>query len=174
VNNPPAKAPGSLLTVGHSNRKLSDLLSLLKGAAVQVVVDVRSSPFSRYVPQFNKAEVAKALGEAGFHYLFMGDTIGGKPDDSRYLKEDGSTDYDALRASRRFQGGIDRLLKGAAQGWIIALMCAEEEPRNCHRHLLIARELELARGVAVWHLRADGSRLRALDYLDRGRQLSLF
>lgn len=166
---------GRLLTIGHSNHQPDFFLELLDGGEVQVVVDVRSVPYSRYVSRFNKREMETLLKLSGRKYLFMGDQIGGKPEDASLRDSRGRVDYARLARTERFRQGLDRLEKGLAAGWRIALLCAEEDPLRCHRHWLIAKELELVRHVKVWHLRADGSEMRAIDHLGSGpEQLGMF
>ena len=145
-----------LFTVGHSSHSLDVFLHLLQMHGVQVVVDVRSAPYSRHVPHFSKARLELVLRQHGFRYLFMGDSMGGKPDSPAFRNAAGRVDYAKIAAGGTFQKGIDRLLEGLAAGWKIVLMCAEEDPAHCHRQWLIARELELGRKVAVTHIRADG------------------
>jgi uncharacterized protein (DUF488 family) len=165
----------SIYTIGHSNQDIVTFLKLLKNNSIQVVVDVRSAPYSRYVPQFNKKEIETAITDAGLQYIFMGDVIGGKPSDPQYLDADGKVMYYKLAASDRFQQGLNRLTKGLDDGWCIALMCAEEDPFKCHRHLLIANELELQRHIPVWHIRSDEPRIRAKEHLEEySTQLKLF
>ena len=164
-----------IYTIGHSNQDVAAFLQLLKDNAIQVVVDVRSAPYSRYVPQFNKKEIEAAIADAGLKYVFMGDAIGGKPSDQKYLGVHGKVMYDKLAATATFQQGLDRLTKGLNDGWSIALMCAEEDPFKCHRHLLIANELELKRHIPVWHIRSDNTCLRAKRQFEQNSgQLNLF
>jgi len=165
----------AIFTIGHSNYDVATFLNLLKDNSIQVVVDVRSVPYSRYVPQFNKREIENAIVDAGLKYIFMGDAIGGKPSDPRYIDSNGKVNYEKLAESEKFQQGLNRLNKGLQDDWLIALMCAEEDPFKCHRHLLIANELELNRNVPVWHIRSDGSRIRAKKHLEEyNGQLRLF
>jgi len=164
-----------IYTIGHSNQDVAPFLQLLKDNAIQVVVDVRSAPYSRYVPQFNKKDIEAAVIEAGLQYVFMGDILGGKPVEPQYLDAHDRVMYDKIAVSKTFQQGLDRLIKGLDDGWTIALMCAEEDPLKCHRHLLIARELELQRQIPVWHIRSDSTGMRAKDCLaEIGVQLKLF
>jgi uncharacterized protein (DUF488 family) len=164
-----------IYTIGHSNHDLVTFLRLLKDNAIQVVVDVRSAPYSRYVPQFNKREIEAAVNGAGLKYVFMGDALGGKSSDPQYLHANIKVRYDKLAVSDSFQQGLDRLTNGLADGWIIALMCAEEDPLKCHRHLLIANEFELKRNIPVWHIRSDNTRIRAKSQLQKfSGQLELF
>ena len=164
-----------ILTIGHSNHSHESFLALLTAQDIQVVVDVRSAPYSRHIPWFNKPEIEPILRDAGFEYLFMGDILGGKPSDPALRDNQGQTDYEKLARQTTFQQGLNRLEKGLAKGWRIVLMCAEEDSSRCHRHLLLARELEMHRNIPVLHLRKDGTSLRALDLLtSRPLQLDLF
>ena len=105
----------------------------------------------------------------------MGDVIGGKPSDPEYLGVHGKVMYNKLAATETFQQGLDRLTKGLNDGWTIALMCAEEDPFKCHRHLLIAKELELKRHIPVWHIRSGNTQMRAKKQFEQDSgQLNLF
>lgn len=160
----------ALFTIGHSNHKTEFFLQLLDNNAIQVVVDVRSAPYSRYVPVYNKSELERTIKRHGLRYIFMGDLIGGKPTDPQFLDSKGKVRYDKLAETTKFKKGIDRLLKGLADGWRIVLMCAEEDPGKCHRQQLIAKELETIWNIPVMHLRADGSTIRAQEIFYKNTQ----
>lgn len=115
---------------------------------MEAVVDVRSTPYSRRFPQFGRERLAKSLADAGILYRYEGAALGGKP------KAGGS--YDDLAARPDFQDALARLIAGAADA-TLCLMCAEKEPLDCHRTVLVSRRLA-ERGVAVEHLLADGRR----------------
>lgn len=164
-----------IFTIGHSNMDMAAFLKLLADNSIQVVVDVRSAPYSRFVPHFNKAGMENAVRDAGMKYIFMGDAIGGKPAGKEFLDAAGKVLYEKIAVTDKFQKGLGRLTKGLADGWIMALVCAEEDPLKCHRHHLIARELEIKRNIPIWHVRADGSGFRAKEHLpEYGGQLLLF
>jgi uncharacterized protein (DUF488 family) len=162
--------PIQLYSIGHSNVEVERLLGLLRRHDIAALCDVRSAPYSRYNPQFNREALAASLREAGIAYRFMGDTLGGKPADSALRTEDGALpDYDKIASSPAFRGGLDQLIAlGAAAP--TAFMCSEADYHSCHRHRLIAPAL-IARGVVVWHILSDGR-------LDRGeieaRQMRMF
>lgn len=149
-------------TVGHSNHPMETLLELLTRHRITVLVDVRSSPYSRYASHFNKEAIGRALGAHGIDYLFLGDQLGGQPEGAEFYGRDGHVLYDRLAASPRFCEGLGRLLGQPATARL-ALMCGEEDPADCHRRLLIGRVL-LGRGVAVIHIRGDG-RIQTEDQL---------
>lgn len=162
-------------TIGHSNLKLPDFLQILSRHEIEVLVDVRSIPFSRHVPQYNKKVLEPFIKEAGLHYLFLGDVLGGKPSEQQWYGKDGTVQYDLLRTTPFFQAGLDRLQRGVSQGFRLALMCAEENPLVCHRHHLIAYSLEMERALEVWHIRATPGLLRAKNYFTmRHTQLAMF
>ena len=142
-------------TIGHSNHSLGEFLALLRKHRVDEVVDVRSSPSSRYTPQFNYDALNGALEEAGIGYVFMGGELGGRPVDRSCYDVDGRVSYDRLANTDLFDDGIRRIVWAADQRRV-AVMCSEKEPLDCHRTLLIAKVLE-ERGIDVEHILADGS-----------------
>lgn len=143
-----------IYSIGHSNHTIEKFVSLLHAHSVNVLVDVRSHPFSKFASQFNSPALRAEVIRAGIKYLYLGRELGGIPDDERYYDEDGNVDYGKLTRSPIFIEGIDRLERGAAQ-YTVAIMCAEENPVRCHRRLLIAPELE-RRGIQVASIRGDG------------------
>ena len=147
--------PKSLFTIGHSNHTWELFLPLLRLHAVELVVDVRSNPVSRFAPFANKRRLPALLSESGVRYLWMGDCLGGKPSDPALLDDEGTPDYSKISLQPAFAQGVTELLE-LADDAIVALMCAEEDPRKCHRSLLIGPALA-AQGVAMAHIRRDGS-----------------
>ena len=145
----------TILTVGHSNHPLEHFLELLARHGVTAVADVRSAPYSRFCPHFNRRALSSSLADRGMRYLFLGRELGGRPDDPACYDEGGRVCYDRVRRTERFRGGVRQLLATAATRRS-ALMCAEKEPLDCHRTLLIAQALE-RQGVAVVHILAGGA-----------------
>ena len=142
-----------ILTVGHSTHTLEAFVALLKLHDVTALADVRSAPFSRFNPQFNKDAIERSLKAHGIKYVFLGRELGARSDD-RSCYENGRVQYGRLARTELFRSGIERVMQGAEEH-CIALMCAEKEPLDCHRTLLVARALE-EKGVAVIHILADG------------------
>ena len=134
-------------TIGHSNHPIERFLDLLKAGGVRLLVDVRSMPYSRRFPQFGRERLARSLGEAGIDYLWEGEALGGLPGQGG--------GYNELAARPAFKDALGRLIE-RAESTPLCLMCAEKEPLDCHRTVLVARRLA-ERGVAVEHLLADGS-----------------
>lgn len=163
-----SEAPASvLLTIGHSNHPFDVLVDLLRRHEVQLVADVRSSPFSRYASQFNKETLESGLLDAGFSYRFLGHALGGRPQDSRFYDPKGYVLYDRIAASPAFQREMAALLHIAADVRTV-LLCGEEDPIECHRRLLLAR-VAIDRGCEVCHLRADGRMQNESNMADEER-----
>lgn len=142
-------------TIGHSNHILERFTELVREAELAAVIDVRSAPVSSYAPQFNKIVLQNELPKHGLAYLYMGDELGGRPDGREFYDAAGHVLYGKLARSFAFQQGIERLVNKSEQTKL-AIMCSEENPAICHRHLLISRVLAAQR-VQVVHLRGDGS-----------------
>jgi uncharacterized protein (DUF488 family) len=143
----------AVFTIGHSTHSAEAFLALLRQHEVGAVADVRSSPYSRFNPQFNREALEPFLKANGIQYVFLGRELGARSDDrSCYL--DGRVQYARLARTTVFQSGLDRVLQGAAR-YRVALMCAEKEPLECHRTLLVAKALA-ERGQPVQHIHADG------------------
>ncbi|MDR3751957.1 MAG: DUF488 domain-containing protein [Terracidiphilus sp.] len=144
----------NFFTIGHSNHAIEVWLALLRQHRVEVVVDARSSPFSKYVPQFDRELMQRSLEEAGIRYLFLGAELGGRPANPAYYDAKGRVLYSRLREDAHFQAAIVRLETGMER-FRVALVCGEENPAHCHRRLLIGRVLT-ERGHTMLHIRGDG------------------
>jgi uncharacterized protein (DUF488 family) len=144
---------GVIWTIGHSNHSAVRFLDLLRGAGIGCVADVRSTPFSRRNPQFSQRALAASLADAGIEYWFLGDALGARPKDPDCY-ETGKASYARIAATPAFHRAIADLIARSASARI-ALMCAEKEPLDCHRTILVGRALAL-RGVPLGHIHADG------------------
>ncbi len=143
----------TIYTVGHSTNKIEDFIHLLSLHSIDAVVDIRSSPYSRMYPHFNREPLRAFLRQADIQYVFMGDCLGGRPEDPNCFK-DGQAQYDRVAQLPAFVKGLDRLQQGA-EDYRIALVCSEKDPITCHRMLLVSRQLSL-RHVGVQHILSDG------------------
>lgn len=151
----------TIYTVGHSNIPVSQFINLLQTFKIEVVVDVRSRPFSKYASQFNGDQIRRSLIDNNMLYVYMGNLVGGKPEAEEFYDCNGYVMYDRLAESPLFQTGISRLIEGCAL-YRVALMCSEEDPTNCHRRLLIGKVLR-KRDVIVLHIRKRGTVLTEED-----------
>jgi uncharacterized protein (DUF488 family) len=146
---------GTLWSIGHSNVPVERFIALLADHQIALVADVRTAPYSRHWPQFNREELARSLKAAGIGYVFLGRELGGKPEDSGLRGPRGLPDYDAIAATPIYQDGLARLMAlGREQR--VAFMCSEGDPAHCHRERLVARSLRAA-GWRVEHILSDGS-----------------
>jgi uncharacterized protein (DUF488 family) len=142
-----------VFTIGHSTHSLEAFLALLRRHDVTALADVRSAPYSRFNPQFNRDALERDLKEHGIRYVFLGRELGARSEDPSCY-EKGRVQYARLARTDLFRSGIERILRGASD-YRVALVCAEKEPLECHRTLLVARSLH-EQGVFVQHILADG------------------
>ena len=167
-----------VLTIGHSNHAWEAFAHLLKQHRVDTLTDVRSVPASRFNPQFNGAVLSASLRNVGVRYTYRGGELGGRPQDPGCY-ENGRIRYDRMAQTGTFRRGLG-LVKADALDHRVVLMCAEKDPLDCHRTLLVARALE-ADGVDVLHILSDGAletHDQAMDRLlasyDLGREGDMF
>jgi uncharacterized protein (DUF488 family) len=151
--------PDVVYTIGHSTHSIDKLINLLTAHHVTAVADVRSHPYSRFNPQFNREKMHAVLKTAGISYVFLGLELGARPVD-RTCYVDGTVQYDRLARTGLFQEGLRRIAEGARR-YRIALLCAEKDPLTCHRTILVCRHL-VTRGIGVQHILEDG-RLESHD-----------
>ena len=172
-----ADEPLVIYSVGHSNQSLEKFLALLEAHHIALLVDVRSSPFSRYVTYFNRPELEYAVEHRSIGYRFMGQELGGRPEGTQFYDDEGYVLYYRVAEAGFFLNGLKRL-EQAATDQRVAIMCSEEDPTNCHRRLLIGRVLR-ERGVLLRHIRGDGrlqddAELAASEQPTHQAQLSLW
>ncbi len=128
-----------LFTIGHSTRSLDEFVELVKASGVTAIADVRSQPYSRHTPHFNREALQSLLKEHGIAYVFLGVELGARrSEDCCYV--DGRAKYDLIAKTPAFQSGLDRVREGMKR-FVVALMCAEKDPITCHRTILVARAL---------------------------------
>lgn len=144
----------TIFTIGHSVHPIDTLVALLQQFEIAVLVDTRSSPYSRFAQQFDRDALHKSLQASGVQYLFMGDELGGRPVGEMYYDGSGRVLYGKRTSAEDFRCCIERLERGMAQ-FRIALLCSEEDPAHCHRRLLVGRVL-VERGHELLHIRGDG------------------
>lgn len=144
-----------LYTIGHSNHAFEHFIRLLGKHNVGTVIDVRSSPYSKYAPQFSKAELHHGLDAAGFEYVFLGRELGARREEEACYVN-GQAKYDRIAHVPRFREGLKLVLERHAQGRV-ALLCSEADPLTCHRTILVCRELlRLQPDLNIAHILPDG------------------
>lgn len=144
----------AIWTIGHSNHPFDRFAELLGGQGVEFVVDVRSYPYSRIAPQFNREELDVALDRLGVRYLFLGEELGGRPSREEEYDEQGHARYDRMAERPVFRDAIERLLRGSRERRL-ALLCSGGQPQECHRRLLVGRVLT-EHGVQLRHILPNG------------------
>ena len=151
----PPEPVGPVFTIGHSNHPRERFArELLQPHGIAVLADVRSVPYSRFAPKFDREALRSFLTARDVRYVYFGDGLGGRPTDPACY-EDGRVCYNRVARTASFRRGFDGLLAEAASHRV-AVMCSESEPLNCHRTLLVAQALDES-GVVVEHVCADGS-----------------
>jgi uncharacterized protein (DUF488 family) len=144
----------TVFSIGHSNHDIGSFIRLLKIYDIGAVADVRSHPYSRFAPQYSRENLKISLADANISYVFLGAELGARSDDPACY-EHGRVQYDRLAKQPIFNTGIQRIIEGAKR-YRIAIMCAEKEPADCHRTLLVGRVL-FESGVHVDHIHADAT-----------------
>lgn len=144
----------TVYTIGHSNISFDKFSTLLQTHDITAIADVRSTPYSKFTPQFNREALQKSLHAIGITYVFFGKELGARSEDATCYTDNGQVIYSRLRETALFQQGIERVINGA-QKFRLALLCAEKEPFTCHRSILIGQALA-ANDVDVRHILHDG------------------
>ena len=172
---------GKLFTIGHSQYTPEYFVKLLKRHGVNYLLDVRSTPYSRYAEQFNRESIYAFLEKNDVKYSYMGKYFGARPTELDLYSPEGYLDFEKVAQSERFNIGVENVIVGLGRGNRIALMCTEKDPIDCHRAIMVARAFDI-RGIGVDHILPDGSiqtqkeldnRLLDMYFPDR-EQLSIF
>ena len=158
-----------VLTIGHSTHSWEGFVALLRNTGVTAVADVRTSPYSRHQPHFNREELREELRLDGISYVFLGKELGGRPVERRFYSE-GVADYEKMAGTTEFSNGLARVVEGAKR-YRVALMCSENDPLDCHRCLLVGRALA-ERGVRVSHILSNGKIVSHIEIEEKLMELS--
>lgn len=159
-----ADAAVEVLTIGHSTLSYERFLALLRHASVTAVADVRTTPFSRHFPHFNRDTLRDELRQDNIAYVFLGEELGGRPKGEWFFC-DGVADYEKMAETAHFARGLERIIDGSKK-YRIAMMCSEHDPLDCHRCLLVGRALH-ERGVTVRHILSGGQIINHWQIEDR-------
>jgi hypothetical protein len=141
-------------TIGYGDYPAELFTYFLQKTGIDTIVDVRTSPYSKYNYSFNRDNLEKFLNTHQISYLYMGDKMGGRYSSPNLLFPDGTVNYQKVRSTEKFKDGLNEVLLLISSGKRIALMCAEKEPEKCHRFALISRALQI-QGVKVVHIRPE-------------------
>jgi len=150
----------TLYSIGHGNKSIDVFIEELKYFGINYLIDIRSKPYSKYNPQYNQNQLKFSLQNKGFHYTFMGDVLGGLPDD-RTCYTNGHVDYNKVKEKDFFKKGLQRLITANNKKIKVAIMCSESKPEECHRTKLIGEELKNI-GIILNHITRTKDRLKKL------------
>lgn len=145
-----------IYSIGHTNHTIDKFILMLRKQNINCIVDVRSTPFSKYTPQFNKDTLQKSLNIRGIHYLHMGKEFGARRDSTLLYSKEGYLDFEKARQDVDFLSGVERLKDGCEKGFRIALMCTEKDPLDCHRAIMVSKGLK-DNGFNVRHILPDNT-----------------
>ncbi len=157
-------------TIGHSNHPLERFMELLEKYEIEVLADIRTSPFSRFSRHFSQEPLRNAIQGAGLKYLFLGKELGGKPKEAEFYDQDGHVDYARIAASGKFAEGIDMLIAGCEK-FRVAILCSEENPVDCHRRRLVGPVL-VERKVKLKHIRGNGELQLETEFKEDDKELA--
>lgn len=146
----------SIFSIGHGNRTIESFIYLLQKFDISYVIDVRTKPRSRFNPQYNKNSFSDRLAEHGIRYVFMGESLGGIPNDRSCYDPDGKVDYAKVKKKDFFLAGIDRIQTAYDKKIRIACVCSEISPCDCHRSKLIGESLK-ERSIPMLHINKEGT-----------------
>jgi len=141
----------TIFSIGHGNKKIEDFILELQSFEIEFLLDIRSKPFSKWNPQFNQNELRFKLEDYGIKYVFVGDTLGGLPEDRSCYDYDGKVIYDLIKEKDFFKEGLERLTTAFEKQIKIVIMCSESKPEECHRSKLIGQEL-LKKKISLKHI----------------------
>lgn len=166
-----------LYTIGHGNRTREEFLGLLERYGIKFLIDVRTIPYSKFQSQYNREDLTTYMQEHKIRYVYMGDTLGGRPKDTSCYNSAGKIDYEALKTKEFYIEGINRLKTAYEKQVPIAIMCSESKPLECHRSKLIGRTL-LQENILLQHIDENG-RLKGqeiiINELNKGKsEFTLF
>lgn len=163
-----------IYTIGYGSRSIIEFIEVLQHYEIAYLIDVRSVPYSGYKPEYSKDPLGSEMERHGIRYVFMGDLLGGKPDDEGCYVN-GMVDYERVKRTEFFQRGIQRLHSAFSQQQRVALMCSEEKPEHCHRSKLISTTL-ISEDLPVVHIDENNNQITHEQVIERitGGQLSMF
>lgn len=146
----------TLYTIGHSIHPAPFFLNILLKHQINCIVDVRSIPYSKHVPQYNSSPLKRFLKKNNIYYVFMGKEFGARQTDKLLQNPTGYVDFEKVIAGNEFKNGIYRVKNGLNKGLTIAFMCTEKDPIDCHRTIMVARAFNEL-NYQILNIREDGT-----------------
>ncbi len=161
----------TIYSIGHGNKKIENFIAELKSFEIKFLLDIRSKPYSKWNPHFNKAALDTELKNCGITYVFVGDSLGGLPEDRSCYDYDGKVVYNLIKEKKFFMQGLERLTTANEKKIKLAIMCSESKPEECHRSKLIGQEL-LNKNISLKHIVSEKkvkSQERVMNELTKGK-----
>ncbi|GAA5817991.1 MAG: DUF488 domain-containing protein [Methanobrevibacter sp. CfCl-M3] len=152
-------------TIGHSTHEIEYFIELLQKHEIDQVLDVRSTPYSKHAPQFNKKQLKKELEANEICYKFVGDSFGARQEDPKLYSEDGILDFNKVMKSQKFRNTFNKVMDNINRANFV-LMCSEKDPLNCHRSILISNAFS-KENVKVNHILSGGEVETQIDFENR-------
>lgn len=146
-----------LFSIGYATKPIDIFLQQLRDHNIAAIADVRSVPYSKVFHDYHREPLAATLKKQGIAYVYLGEELGPRSKDDSHYNEKQQVQFDRLMQSSPYLQGVQRLQAGLAKGMNIAMMCAEKDPADCHRSLLIAYHLKKELSIQVQHITHDGS-----------------
>ncbi|GAB6008006.1 DUF488 domain-containing protein [Dysgonomonas reticulitermitis] len=141
----------TIYSIGHGSKNVEELIKELQSFDIEFLIDIRSKPYSKWNPQFNQAPLKTVIKNNHIEYVFLGDKLGGLPDDRSCYNYNGKVVYELIKEKDFFKDGLNRLITASQKGIRVAIMCSESKPEECHRSKLIGEEL-LKLGISINHI----------------------
>jgi len=145
----------TIYSIGHGNKSINVFVNELKSFNIKFLLDVRSKPYSKWNPHFNKDQIEKELEKHNIRYVFVSNLLGGLPEDRSFYDINGKVVYDRIKEKDFFKEGLQRLITANTKGILIAIMCSESNPLQCHRSKLIGAELLAKNKISINHIIAE-------------------
>lgn len=146
-----------LFSIGYASKPIEVFLAQLKQHGINAIADVRSVPYSKVFHDYHREALMTTLKNAGVHYVYLGEELGPRSKDDAHYNEQHQVQFDRLMQSSLYLDGVARVQSGLDKGLCIALMCAEKNPADCHRSLLIAYDLQRRLAINLQHIKHDGT-----------------
>ncbi|MCD4664742.1 MAG: DUF488 domain-containing protein [Bacteroidales bacterium] len=161
----------TIYSIGHGNKKMEDFIDELKSFDIHFLLDIRSKPYSKWNPQFNQSQLKIEIEKHDITYVFVGNILGGLPDDRSCYNYDGKVVYDLIKEKDFFKEGLRRLINANSKRINLAIMCSESKPEECHRSKLIGQEL-LKKEISLKHIISNKrikSQQTVMNELNKGK-----
>lgn len=157
----------TLYSIGHGQKNFNEFIDELQSYNIKYLIDVRSTPYSKWAPDYNRGTIQLLLKRYNINYGYMGDCIGGRPLREECYDNEGFFDYKKMAEQDTFKRGLDRLIAANERGYLVAIMCSESDPSECHRSKLIGRELYFDHNIEMHHIISPNRIISQLDIMTK-------